>query len=226
MIEDAYEKLFKKCNGMSAVRKVAEAYEQMVIIDPLAEGCAERDDALVDGKQKEQQEYEELLKMKQHEDERVLEEKDLLLLREHQNHQDHPQGSRGRYDIDMTGWDDDGDEGNDDVREARTSVQSTTQPDRSDVEKETTHITNPFIDSYMKSIRPARDVICDQWSECSWYNKNLNIEPPANDDEVKSHGPYASLPHASLPMLLYPMPIYLQHKEANTMNFFVRHICR
>ena len=38
MIEDTYEKLFKKCNGMSAVRKVAEAYEQVVNIDPLAGG--------------------------------------------------------------------------------------------------------------------------------------------------------------------------------------------
>ena len=42
----------KKCIGMSAVRKVAEAYEQVINIDPLAEGCAEGDDALVDEKTK------------------------------------------------------------------------------------------------------------------------------------------------------------------------------
>ena len=68
----------------------------------------------------------------------------------------------------MTGWDDDEGEGNDDVREARFSRQSATPRDTyCDLGKETTHILNPFIDSYKKSIRPARDTICGQWSECS-----------------------------------------------------------
>ena len=45
-----------------------------------------------------------MLEMIQREDEHELEEEDLLLLGEHQNHQDHLQGIRGySYDIDMTG---------------------------------------------------------------------------------------------------------------------------
>jgi len=52
---------------MSAVRKNAEAYEQVVDIDALAEGCAEGGDALLNGKQQEQQEDEELLECLRHE---------------------------------------------------------------------------------------------------------------------------------------------------------------
>jgi hypothetical protein len=126
MIEETCEKLSKKCNGISAVRKVAEAYEQVIGIDALAEGCAEVDDALVYGKHQEQQEGEELLELLRRDVERELEEENLLLQVENQNHQDHPQKSRGRYDIAMTGWDDDEGEGegNDDVREARLWGQS------------------------------------------------------------------------------------------------------
>jgi hypothetical protein len=47
MIEETYEKLFKKCNGMSAVRKLEETYEQVAGIDALTEWCAKGDDALV-----------------------------------------------------------------------------------------------------------------------------------------------------------------------------------
>ena len=45
---------------------------------------------------------------------------------------------------------------------------------------------NPFIDAYMKSIQPARDIIANQWRKCIWDQKTLNIEPPASDDEVKA----------------------------------------
>ena len=43
---------------------------------------------------------------------------------------------------------------------------------------------NPFIDAYMMSIKPAREIICGQWSECVWDEKNLNIDAPASIDEV------------------------------------------
>ncbi len=43
---------------------------------------------------------------------------------------------------------------------------------------------NPFIDAYMVSIKPAREIICGQWSECTWDEKNLNIDAPATIDEV------------------------------------------
>ena len=46
MDDEEYEKEFKSCNGMSAVRKVAEKHEEVVEVAPLAEGCAEADDAL------------------------------------------------------------------------------------------------------------------------------------------------------------------------------------
>ena len=73
MIEDDYEKQMKRCNGMSAVRKVAETHEQVVGIAPIAEGCAEGDDALRDGQRQEQQEDDDLLEMLRHDDERDLE---------------------------------------------------------------------------------------------------------------------------------------------------------
>ena len=44
MDEEDYEKEFKTCNGMSAVRKVGENHEELVEVAPLAEGCAEADD--------------------------------------------------------------------------------------------------------------------------------------------------------------------------------------
>ncbi len=43
---------------------------------------------------------------------------------------------------------------------------------------------NPFIDAYMRSIQPARNVICGQWSECVWDEKTLSIEAPATMVEV------------------------------------------
>ncbi len=43
---------------------------------------------------------------------------------------------------------------------------------------------NPFIDAYMKSIQPARDIICGQWRECEWDEKGLSIEAPSTSDEV------------------------------------------
>ena len=54
MIEEDYEKQMKICNGMSEVRKVAEIHEQVVEMAPIAEGCAEGDDALHDGQRQEQ----------------------------------------------------------------------------------------------------------------------------------------------------------------------------
>ena len=180
MDDEEYEKEFKSCNGMSAVRKVAEKHEEVVEVAPLAEGCAEADDALHEQEQHEQEEDDDLLAMLQHDDDRELEEENILLQVEHQKDLVHHQRRRGRYEIDMTGWEDDEDEDGEDVRDQQTLTH--VQP-----AKETPHVKNPFIESYFKSIRPARDIICDQWRECSWDEKNLNIEAPANDDEVKLH---------------------------------------
>ncbi len=86
----------------------------------------------------------------------------------------------------MIGWDDDEDEDDADSRlQSSTHVQNA-QPDSIDLVEEATHIKNPFIYSYLKIIRSARDIICVQWNECTWEEKSLNINALANDDEVKS----------------------------------------
>ena len=75
MGDEEYEKEFKSCNGMSAVRKVAEKHEEVVEVALLAKGCAEADDALQTKKQQhEQEEDDDLLAMLQHDDDRELEE--------------------------------------------------------------------------------------------------------------------------------------------------------
>ena len=175
----------KKCNGISAVRKEAETHEHVVEMAPVAEGCAKGDDALRDGQRQEQQVDDDLLEMLHHDDERDLEEEKVLLYVTHQKDEVLNQQMRGLYEIDMTRWDDDEDKDDEDLR-----LQSSThvQPARTetiDLAEEATHIKNPFIDSYLKSIRPARDIICGQWKVCTWDEKSLNIEAPANDDEVK-----------------------------------------
>jgi hypothetical protein len=86
----------------------------------------------------------------------------------------------------MTGWDDDEDEDNEDLRLHSSTHVQPAQPDSNDFAEEATHIKKPFIDSYLKSIRPARDIICGQWKECTWDKKSFNIEAHTNDDEVKS----------------------------------------
>ena len=127
-----------------------------------------------------------MLELLRHDDDLEMEKENLLLRVEHQKHQDHHQRRRGRYELDITGWDDDEEDKEDGVHEVLISEEQSTQRDSSDVVKETTNIENLFIDSYMKSIRPARDTIYGQWGEYSWDNKYLNIEPHVNDDEVKS----------------------------------------
>jgi hypothetical protein len=37
----------------------------------------------------------------------------------------------------------------------------------------------------MRSIQPARDIICGQWRECEWDEKSLIIEAPSTSDEVR-----------------------------------------
>jgi hypothetical protein len=103
MIEEVYEKQMKRCNGMSAVRKVAETHEQVVEMAPVMEGCAEGDDALLDEQRREQQEDDDLLEMLHNDDERDLEEENVLLRVTHQKDQVHNQRRRGLYEIDMTG---------------------------------------------------------------------------------------------------------------------------
>jgi hypothetical protein len=43
---------------------------------------------------------------------------------------------------------------------------------------------NPLVDSYIASIKPVREIICGQWSECILDENNLNIHAPATIDEV------------------------------------------
>jgi len=58
----------------------------------------------------------------------------------------------------MIGWDDDEDEDDADSRlQSSTHVQNA-QPDSIDLVEEATHMKYPFIDSYLKSIRLARDI--------------------------------------------------------------------
>ena len=47
-------------------------------------------------------------------------------------------------------------------------------------------VDNPFIDAYLGSIKKARDVITDQWSESTWDKKKLEIQAPSTSDEVFS----------------------------------------
>ena len=165
---------------------------EMVEMAPVAEGCAERDEALRHGQRKEQQEDDDLLEMLHHDDERELEEENVLLRGMHQKYQVLNQRRRGLYEIDMTGWDDDEDEDDEDLRHQSSMHVQPARPDIIDLAKE---VKNPFIDSYLKSIQPARDIICGQWRECTWDEKSLNSEAPANDDEVNRllPPPYASM---------------------------------
>jgi hypothetical protein len=101
MDDEEYEKEFKSCNGMSAVRKVAEKHEEVVEVALLAKGCAEADDALQTKKQQhEQEEDDDLLAMLHHDDDRELEEENILLQVEHQKDLVHHHRRRGRYEID------------------------------------------------------------------------------------------------------------------------------
>ena len=56
----------------------------------------------------------------------------------------------------MTGWDDDEDEDDEDLRH-QSSMH--VQPARQDIIDLSKEVKNPFIDSYLKSIQPARDII-------------------------------------------------------------------
>jgi hypothetical protein len=139
----------------------------------------------------EEEEYQVDLQEEQHHqmqdcDEQLEEYHQHLLLEEnlHQSHIENLQRQHEVEDnyasrIDMSGWDDDEAE-NDEVQQAGAQR---AQPATIDLTNETTH-TNPFIDSYLKSIQSARDTICRQWSECKWDNKNLNNEAPATSIEV------------------------------------------
>ena len=84
--------------------------------------------------------------------------------------------------IDMSGWDYDEAE-NDEVQQAGAQL---AQPATIDLTIEKITV-NPFIDSYLKCIQPARDIICGQWSECKWDNKNLHNEAPATSIEVNPY---------------------------------------
>ena len=82
------------------------------------------------------------------------------------------------FEVGMTVWVDEDDE----IAVPRTS--SSAKPHFPAMNDVTSMSKHPFIDAYMKSIQPARDIICGQWSECIWDQKNLNIELPSCDDEV------------------------------------------
>ena len=171
-----YEKDFKKCNGMSAVRSAAKAYE--LSEDP-KEGELEPHIQPLP-----HQQDEELLMLLQEEEDQPCPlyayEKDEnahhlhiaeLCLQEEVHHDP--------YHIDMTGWEDDEvDHGeHDGVQDVPPHVDAHTNV----LEKPT---KTPFIESYMKIIQPARDTIRGQWNECQWDKKYLNNEAPATSNEV------------------------------------------
>jgi len=83
----------------------------------------------------------------------------------HQKDQVLKQRRRGLYQIDMTGWDDEGDEDGEDLRLQSSMHVQPAQTDSIDFAEEATHVKTPFTDSYLNSIRPARDIICGQWKE-------------------------------------------------------------
>ena len=85
----------------------------------------------------------------------------------------------GAYDIDMTGWDDD--EVDHEEHHGAQDVPAHVDAHTGTLEKPS---RNPFVESYMKSIQPARDTIRGQWNECKWDNKYLNNEAPATSNEV------------------------------------------
>jgi hypothetical protein len=110
---------------------------------PLAVGCAEIDDALRDKERQEQHEDDDLLEMLHHDDERDLEEENVLLRVTHEKDQVLNQQRRELYEIDMTGWGDDEDEDNEDLRfQSSTRVQPA-QPEIIDSSEEATHRKNP-----------------------------------------------------------------------------------
>ena len=155
---------------MGEVKSVAKAHEREVV-GPLLDVD---EDAHVDLRQRlsmQQEEYdcdEDLLSMlvqdnppdKEEEEQRANEE----LMEE--------------FEVGMTVW---VDEDNEVVVSIASSSAQPHLPAMNDV---TSMSKNPFIDAYMKSIQPARDIICAQWSECIWDPKKLHIEPPSCDDEV------------------------------------------
>jgi len=219
MIKEYYEKQMKRCNGTSAVRKVAETHEQVVKMAPTVEGCEDGDDAFRDGRRQKQQENNDLLEMIHHDDERDLDGENVLVRVTHQKDQVLSQRLRGLDEIDIIGCDYDEDEDDEDVMPQLSTHAQTAQPDIIDLAKEATHIKNPFIDSYLKSIRSTRDIICGQWRECTWDEKSLNIEAPANDDEV-----IKSPSNPPPPPMLLCTPFTFNKKQL--MHFFWSYTCR
>jgi len=81
-----------------------------------------------------------------HDDERDLEEENVLLRVTHQKDQVLNHQRRGLYEIDMTRWDDDEDVDGEDLMLQSSTHAQPAQPDSIDLAKDATHIKNPFID--------------------------------------------------------------------------------
>jgi hypothetical protein len=180
LVGGTFEKEFKKCNGMSAVRLAAKQHETNVVEhDPNAD--------FYELDEEERKQEEERLMQHRHEEEEEL----LLLMREEEDHNDvlaqedaqfildEIEGIEvapdvGNHDDDM--WDVEPEPGPE-VAQPRSSTSSARSPSETN--------QNPFIVAYMRSIQPARDIICGQWRECEWDEKSLIIEAPSTSDEVR-----------------------------------------
>jgi hypothetical protein len=188
LVGGEFEKEFKKCNGMGAVRLVAKGHEKN-IVEP-----TEDEDALSD--EEREGEVEQLLIHEHQEDEELL-----LLMRREEDHPHvltHEEEEHQLADVvadqnnelekvdEMEGVED-ADNDDDDMWDVEPEPEpeivlhgSSTTSARTPIEAN----KNPFISAYMRSIQPARDTICGQWRECAWDEKNLIIEAPATSEEV------------------------------------------
>ena len=110
----------------------------------------------------------------------------------------------GTYDIDMMGWDDD--EVDHEEHHGEQDVPAHVDAHTITLEKPT---RNPlFVESYMKSIQPARDTIRGQWNECKWDNKYLNKGAPATFNEAHALPLKKRCPSFLLCTIIYAPTLY------------------
>ena len=211
LIGEDFEKDFHKCNGMGAVREVAKAYKKNVVEPaPVSELGVEGIDVI--GEEQREQEKERLLMIQQQEEEdaelmlllrtvetvdenhlSVLEEEEQLAFDEVVSTSDafangsEMDGVRAHAvddDDDMWGEDIDREVDIPPLRDSSHAQPPLVPNNSTSSARPPSEANNPFIDAYMVSIKPAREIICGQWSECICDEKNLNIDAPATIDEV------------------------------------------
>jgi hypothetical protein len=183
MMDEDFEKAFKKCNGMAVVRKAAEAYKpagaELVGAEPVGVEPAGAELAAVElvGAEPVGAEV-DMVETEGESEEEVVIGSD--------SGSDHKPRSEGSSSVQcMDGDEDFAFDWEVEVEEVEVQAQRAqpTQPEPPSTEL-TDESANPFIITYMSSIEAARCVINGQWRECKWDHKKLSTEVAATRKEV------------------------------------------